>query len=231
MKTITIEGVGEVQLKKSARAKQLILKISSEGKAVVTVPTYIPYIVAQKFAYKQKDWIQTHTKTMRPTIITESKQVGKNHRVIFAPSKNDKLSSRVGKEYITIFLPTGTLRTHPSVQAEAKKACIRALRRQAEVYLPKKIHELSLIHGHRYKTITVRAVKTRWGSCSSERNINLSIWLMQLPDSLIEYVLCHELAHLEHPHHQKTFWDEVAIMVPDYKARRKDLKNYQPRLL
>lgn len=231
MKTVTLDGIGEVQLKKSARAKRLILKISSEGVPVVTVPTYVPYIVAQKFAIKQRDWIQTHATPRLLSVITEGKKVGSDHIVAFTRAHTDKVSSRVGKETIVVHVPAGKLRTHPTVQAEAKKACIRALRKQAEVHLPKRIHELSEQFGHRYNNITVRAVKTRWGSCSSQGNINLSIWLMQLPEPLVDYVLCHELAHLEHQHHQPAFWNEVAQMIPDFKARRKALKDYQPRLM
>ena len=192
MKVITIDGVGEVTLKKSAKAKRLILKLSAEGVPSVTVPTYVPYIVAHKFVLRQAQWIKEHARTMRPSIITNDKRVGFDHYVVFAPTEKDKPSSRVSAT---------------------------------------KIHELSLIHGHHYKNITVRAVKTRWGSCSSTKNINLSIWLMQLPEILIEYVLCHELAHLEHQHHQAAFWQEVERMLPDYKRRRKALKDYQPRLL
>ena len=231
MKTFMLDGVGEVQLKKSARAKQLILKLSSEGIPIVTIPTYIPYIVAQKFALKQKEWILRHGKALRPEIISEGKQIGKHHIVQYLNSDLDKPTSRVSKDSVTIRIPAGKLRTHPTVQAEAKKACIRALRKQAESFLPKRIHELATVFGYRYNNITVRAVRTRWGSCSTKKNINLSIWLMQLPDPLIEYVLCHELAHLNHPNHQPAFWHEVESMIPDYKMRRKRLKDYQPRLM
>jgi predicted metal-dependent hydrolase len=231
MKIISIDGIGEVTLRKSAKAKRLILKLSAEGVPTVTVPTYVPYIVAHKFALKQKEWIRSNARSMRPSIITEGKRIGFDHIVTFLPTDKSEPRGRVTASSITVQVPSRMMRTHPAVQAEAKKCCVRALRKQGEVYLPKRIHELSLIHGHQYNNITVRAVKTRWGSCSSSKNINLSIWLMQLPQTLIEYVLCHELAHLKHQHHQASFWQEVERMIPDYKPRRKALKDYQPRLL
>ena len=145
MKVITIDGVGEVTLKKSAKAKRLILKLSAEGVPTVTVPTYVPYIVAHKFVLRQAQWIKEHARTMRPSIITNDKRVGFDHYVVFAPTEKDKPSSRVSATKITVLVPRTTLRTHPAVQAEAKKACIRALRKQAEVYLPKKIHSFMAI--------------------------------------------------------------------------------------
>ncbi len=73
-------------------------------------------------------------------------------------------------------------------------------------------------------------MKSRWGSCSTTGVINLNIWLMQLPDSLIEYVCCHELAHLNNPHHQKEFWEELSKMIPDYRECKKILKTHSPSL-
>jgi hypothetical protein len=54
---------------------------------------------------------------------------------------------------------------------------------------------------------------------------------MQVPDHLVQYVLCHELTHLNHMHHQTAFWEELAQMIPDYKARKKELKEYRPELM
>ena len=86
-------------------------------------------------------------------------------------------------------------------------------------------------HGYKYKSISVKNMRSRWGSCSNAGLINLNIWLVQLPEELIEYVCCHELAHLNNPHHQKSFWDELEGMVPDYKQRRRKLKAYSPSLI
>lgn len=70
----------------------------------------------------------------------------------------------------------------------------------------------------------VKNLKSRWGSCDSHRNIILSSLLITLDDSLIDYVICHELAHTKHMNHSKEFWLNVEMMIPDYKQRRKELK-------
>ena len=54
---------------------------------------------------------------------------------------------------------------------------------------------------------------------------------MQLPNHLIEYIICHELTHLNHMNHSQDFWTELSAMTPNYKALKNELKTYSPRLL
>jgi predicted metal-dependent hydrolase len=80
------------------------------------------------------------------------------------------------------------------------------LRRQAKEYLPKELERLSKTHGFTYREVKIRKSKTRWGSCSSQGTINLSFYLMLLPQHLIEYVLLHELCHTIEMNHSFAFW-------------------------
>ncbi|WP_102399283.1 M48 family metallopeptidase [Haloimpatiens massiliensis] len=72
--------------------------------------------------------------------------------------------------------------------------------------------------------ITVKEVKTLWGSCSSKRNITLNWKLIMAPPYIIDYVIVHELCHIRHMDHSRDFWMEVAKVIPDYQYRRKWLK-------
>ena len=69
---------------------------------------------------------------------------------------------------------------------------------------------------------------TRWGSRSSSGTISLNIGLMNLPQELSDYVILHELAHINHMDHSEKFWAEVAEHDPKYKQHRKALKGYSP---
>lgn len=80
--------------------------------------------------------------------------------------------------------------------------------------------------GVSYGRITVRAAKTRWGSCSVQGNLNFHWKLILMPAEVLDYVVVHELAHRKEMNHSSLFWAEVERILPDYRERRRWLKTY-----
>ncbi len=78
--------------------------------------------------------------------------------------------------------------------------------------------------GVSFGRVSVRNQRTRWGSCSSDGNLNFQYRLYYLPEELMDYVVIHELAHRRHMNHSPAFWAEVARICPDYKKRMKMLR-------
>ena len=75
------------------------------------------------------------------------------------------------------------------------------------------------------KRIVIRNSKTRWGSCNHKKGyINLSLRLIEKPLSAVRYVVLHELTHMLYPHHQKSFYDFIEKIMPDYKKQEQILK-------
>ncbi len=105
------------------------------------------------------------------------------------------------------------------------------LKKLAKSVIPVEVESMARIMGVSYGRISVRAQKTRWGSCSSDGNLNFNCLLMQLPPNVRRYVIVHELSHRRHMNHSKAFWLEVERYHPDYKKDRKTLKILGPSLL
>ena len=80
--------------------------------------------------------------------------------------------------------------------------------------------------GVTYGRISIREQKTRWGSCSSEGNLNFHWKLVLMPPEVLDYVVVHELAHRKEMNHSRKFWAEVKNVLPDYEKRRKWLKEF-----
>ena len=72
--------------------------------------------------------------------------------------------------------------------------------------------------------VSIKTVKTLWGSCSSRRNLTFCTRLVLAPAALLEYVVVHELCHLKFMNHSPEFWNEVAQYLPDYKNSRRQLR-------
>lgn len=101
---------------------------------------------------------------------------------------------------------------------------IRELKKLAKDELPDLTRYYANIMGLDFGRITITSAKTRFGSCSSQKNISYSYRLMLYPREAREYVVVHELCHLVEMNHSRRFYALVAKVMPDYKERRKLLK-------
>lgn len=86
-----------------------------------------------------------------------------------------------------------------------QKTRIEELRRAAREDLPERIARLSAATGLRYEKLSIRASRTKWGSCSGQNHISLSLFLMTLPEHLRDFVILHELCHTVHHNHSPRF--------------------------
>lgn len=113
----------------------------------------------------------------------------------------------------------------PKPMDEAEK--IRLRREAGEVIRARAAYFAGKM-GVTYNRIFIKEQKTRWGSCSSRGNLNFNWKLILTGDEQLDYVIVHELAHLKQMNHSPQFWREVEKILPDYKERRRRLKDYRP---
>ena len=101
------------------------------------------------------------------------------------------------------------------------------LRAEAKAYLPKRVEQLATACGLKYGRVTIRATRSKWGSCTWQNNISLSLYLMLLPRHLIDYVIIHELCHTRHHNHSEAFHTLVDSLVGGReKELRRELRRY-----
>ena len=82
---------------------------------------------------------------------------------------------------------------------------IEQLRAEAKAYLPQRVAEIAAMLGLSFGKVTIRAARTKWGSCTAQNNLSLSLYLMTLPRHLQDYVIVHELCHTVHHNHSEKF--------------------------
>ena len=88
----------------------------------------------------------------------------------------------------------------------------------------RRVKELAKVNGFKHNKITIKLMKSRWGSCSSRNNISINILIGHLPKRLQDYVIIHELMHTKIKNHSKHFWTELGKIVDDLKELRRELK-------
>ena len=108
---------------------------------------------------------------------------------------------------------------------------IEQLREQARKLVTDRVNHYAPIIGVAYNRITIRTQHTRWGSCSSKGNLNFNCLLALVPPEVLDYVVVHELCHRKELNHSARFWNEVERIIPDYKTRRKWLKDNGMKLI
>lgn len=141
---------------------------------------------------------------------------------------HSNVSVRLADGFLTVAAPVPP----PNAEKEdIREAVISFYRREAQRYLPNRVGELAETYGFEYEQVRIKNQKTRWGSCSSKRNINLNLRLMMATSGAIDYVIIHELCHLRELNHTPAFWSLVEAYCPDYRRWKDWFRQHGPSLI
>ena len=218
-----------VNIYKRRTNRSLRLSVNSSGDIRVSIPLWASYTAGLAFAQSRQAWIADQLKPA--TLLATGQAIGKAHHLrIYAAVGTSKVRSRVLGTEIIVSHPPGMDPGSSAVQYSAEAACVRALRREAETLLPQRLATLASTHGFSYQTVTIKRLKSRWGSCDQHTNIVLNLFLMQLPWENIDYVLLHELTHTNVLHHGPDFWSAMSEVLPAVGRLRQGMRGYRPVL-
>lgn len=230
VKIINVPGIGPVRFIKSARSRSIRLSVSPTG-ARVSLPRWTPYAVAVAFAARHSNWLESELARQVHYHLKDGDRIGKLHVLHFEVSHEpSEPRTRVTPTKLVVSLKPSENSSDTAVQKRAEAAALRALKKEASVLLPPRLKSLAEKHGLPYKSVVVKNLKRRWGSCDAYGNITLNLFLMQLTWQQIDYVLCHELSHTKHMNHGANFWAELERMLPDARMIAKRVRHIQPAL-
>lgn len=210
------------------------LTITREKGLVVTVPAGFRMDLLSDIIASKSEWIAKSLKKLESTP---------------APIKTKPLPTElrllaVDEIWTVVYKPlpgrstTLTVKSNRVLMIEGKVNSARAvrallnrwLRVRAEQVLPDWLARLSRSTRLGYNDVSIRDQRTRWGSCSSAKNINLNQKLLFLPPDLVDYILIHELCHTAQMSHSRNFWNLVGKYLPDYAERRKRMRVYEKEI-
>ncbi len=116
------------------------------------------------------------------------------------------------------------VRRKPHKQSLKSKVLLALHKDGAKELALSRLEYFNQFYNLKYNSVKIKSTKTRWGSCSSKGNLNFSYKIALLPEHLADYLIVHELCHLEEFNHSEDFWNLVAKTIPDFSKRRKDLR-------
>ena len=236
-KNIHINGIGSVKFIKSKRAKRLSIRFKYSDELIVTIPHRLSYDMAKEIVSDQAEWIKRKMSKspslskLRTIFDLKTNFETKSHRLAIIPDHIDKTRMNIYDGIIKVRYPAEMdVRDH-GIQKVIRSGIDKALRLEAEEWIPFRIKKFSIQHKFKYKDIRFKNMRTRWGSCSHDNNLNFNIQLMMLPEYLIDYVILHELSHTIEKNHSERYWalvDRILGVVQGGSKRiDKDLKKYR----
>ena len=230
IRKIILPDIGPVTIYKRRGNRSLRLSIGSNGEIRVSMPAWLPYKAGEQFALTKTSWIVANRKPTAPAL-KHGQAVGKAHHLFFSADPSAaKVNTRLHQNEVRVTHPPHVTPDDTSVQTAAAKACGRALHKEAEALLPARLKSLALMHGFEYNSLHIKHLKSRWGSCTSAKDITMNDYIMELPWHLIDYVLLHELTHTKVMRHGAPFWQELERHLPRARELRREINHYQPAI-
>ncbi len=186
-----------------SKRRTLGIEITNSGELIIRTPKNISQDTINKIINQKLEWIkkkQTLVKRRNAELKTANS------------SKNNKFLI-LGKHY------------NLSINNLDKSILEKFYKKNAKNVFLQRINLNSQNLNLPYSKMTISNAKKQWGSCNHKNNISISWRLIMAPIEIIDYVIIHELYHTKIKNHSKKFWESIEKIIPDYKQKRKWLKN------
>lgn len=225
----------EVEVKRKAYQKRLSLSVYPNGKIRVSANKTLPNREILKFLKKNESWVEksiaesSELKKKYPTKKFQSGEtysyLGGDYQLQILQGKKVELKFKGDKIYF--YTPVSEEDFTPEIREKYFRSFKKVYKKVAEKIMGDRIQFYAQKMHLRPKAVKFRGQKTIWGSCSPDNTISLNYKLIVAPIQVVDYVLIHELAHIRHKNHSKSFWALVEKFT-DYRHYSKDwLKEHQ----
>lgn len=228
MKEITQFAQYTVEIWRRSRQRHMHLTVRADGCVRVTCNKRRSKREILSFVEQSKDFIEKRVSELKPRRTFSSGEAffffgrALPLQIVWSWSPRIRLEAR--ERELEMVAPLSS-----SIE-DRRRALYAFYRRQARLHLQERLSFWSARMDLRPERLAIRGQQTRWGSCSFQRQISLNWKLVAAPESVIDYVIVHELAHLQHMNHSPCFWKLVESFFPDWRAAKKWLRQHEPEI-
>lgn len=220
---------GRISITYNPNARRITMRARHDG-IYITMPPYASKKELEKALEIHGEKLHEQQKKIQPTLIETGYRIDTPlfRFTLQTISQKEFMLKRSAEGTYTLLCPQDKPLSNNRRQEWLRKVITESLRHRAKELLPLRLKELADVKGFNYGKISIRDSHTRWGSCNSKKDISLSIYLVMLPQRLIDYVIMHELCHTVEMNHSPRFWSLLDKALSDNsKKLRQQLKNFK----
>lgn len=173
----------------------------------------IAYIIRR---YKSSKSLRLKIYNTGKIVVTAPKRLPQFFIKKFVQSKSDWIREQLN-----------LIETTSKVDIKKEKEDYKKYKEKARLLVNKKLKEFNQYYNFKYNSVFIRNQQTRWGSCSSRKNLNFNFKIVFLPEHLVNYLIVHELCHLAQMNHGREFWKLVSQTIPEYQENRSELHKFK----
>ena len=230
---LTDAELGVIEFVRNERSKHIRVRILSTG-LKVSLPFKSSEAEAMKFINSIRGKLLTKQEKLEKGIEKSNILINENSQlqtltfnVEAKPTERKNIYFSLKNNTLHIEFPHKTDCSTTQTQQHFWNGISYFMRKEAKRLFPNRTKQLADKYGFTFSDVKIQSSKTRWGSCSGLKSINLSLYLMLLPAHLVDYVILHELCHTKEMNHGVNFWRWMD-KVTDGKSKtlRGELKNY-----
>lgn len=207
-----------VTIVRSRRRSSIGIEIMPDGSVKVTAPYLVPKFFINKLIKEKELWIKTQQEKLK------NRNIKQTPHHYFYLGKQYELERRLNQK--NLIEVSDKLYIASPGDKYTKTYLESWYKQQARKIIFDRVHLYAQAVGLHFSSLNLTGATTRWGSCSSQKSLNFNWKLVMAPIEVIDYVVCHELAHLTEMNHSIAFWERVRKMFPLYRQYRTWLKRH-----
>ena len=209
-------------VRRSTRARRVRVHVTVEAAVEVVLPQRAPQRAAASAVSELRPWIERRLAEARSTLASMPVRDGTlpylDARLRLIPQAGRR---RVHREGSQLLVPA----------RDARLPIERFYRRSARREVAQRLDRATASAGSEYRDLTIRSQRTRWASCSANGRMSFNWRLMLAPERVLDYVVWHEVCHLEIADHSRRFWALLESRWPSWRAERDWLRRFGPTLV
>jgi predicted metal-dependent hydrolase len=203
------------------RRRTLALVVTTDARLIVRAPLHTPEAEIEGLVIRKSAWIRRTMDGMKNRPLAPRKAFVNGEEFLFLGSPY--LLEIVEENGQEIEL-RDRLCIHRKLLPDIRSHLLQWYRLQAKKHVTGRCEVYSGLTGFTPQSIHITDARKRWGSCSSKGALNFSWRIIMAPREVVDYIIVHELVHLDQPDHSRNFWRTVEQILPDYATRKEWLR-------